>query len=261
MTEETTLLDEKDEPSITLRPITSGVGFHKSFSVNKNSSPPLPDFLLQDQLDFEDKDTYKKILSSLENPTWEVPTRYSDPIAQSLEKPKFQPTLKADLSLKKAQDFLIPDTSDSKSSIVQKSLLPPVLGKVFSFKSIFIDGLMVSLLFFPLFLFFVYFTQAQFLAVLSTLWFETLIVFILFSQIYCLLCRLFCFETYGEYISHRRLCKSSSSNRQMIHPMRFFWRFIVCSLTGVIPLPLLSLFFRIDLLGTFTGLRFYKTTA
>ena len=127
----------------------------------------------------------------------------------------------------------------------------------FSLKSYITDAFVVSLLFFPSLISFVFLTQSEPETVLWSIWPKILIAFLFFSQIYCLACRLFCFETFGEALAKVRL--STLGAQTEVHPFLLFWRFLLSCLTGVVCLPLLSLVFRKDFLARLTGLYFQKT--
>ncbi len=127
--------------------------------------------------------------------------------------------------------------------------------KFFSgFKAYLTDAFFVSLLFFPSLMFFAYLTESEPLIALKALWPKVLTVFFLFAQVYCFLCRLFCFETFGEAFARIRLF----SSQKEVHPLRLFWRFLLSCLTGVVLIPLLSLIFRKDFMARLTGLYFQE---
>ena len=82
------------------------------------------------------------------------------------------------------------------------------------------------------------------------------LAFFLFLQMYCLLCRLFCFETCGEAMAKIRLV--SPKLKGPAHPFLLFWRALLSCFTGFVLLPLASLLFKKDLTGYLTGLYFQK---
>ena len=129
--------------------------------------------------------------------------------------------------------------------------------KTFFLKAYLIDTLAISLLFFPSLVAFIFLTQPAPLVVAKAVWLKVLVGFLLFSQVYCLLCRLFCFETFGEAGVKVRLCGFNS--KKEVSPFHLFWRFGVSCVTGVVVLPLLSFIFRKDLTGRLTRLYFQKT--
>ena len=120
------------------------------------------------------------------------------------------------------------------------------------------DTCVASLLFFPPLFLFVFLTQGDLFSVLRILGPKILFAFLFFSQVYCLICRLFCFGTFGEFLAKRKLSRFRE-DVQEVHPFHLFWRFLLSCLTGVIVLPLLSFIFRKDFMAFLTGLRFQKT--
>ena len=118
------------------------------------------------------------------------------------------------------------------------------------------DAFIISILFLPPFVLFVFLTQTTPLSVFLSVWPQVLLAFLCFSQIYCLLCRLFCFETYGEALAKMRLYHLDPAKE--VHPYRLFLRFFISCATGFIFLPLLSLLFRKDFMARLTGLYFQK---
>ena len=129
--------------------------------------------------------------------------------------------------------------------------------KTFFLKAYLIDTLAISLLFFPSLVAFIFLTQPAPLVVWKAMWLKVLVGFLLFSQVYCLLCRLFCFETFGEAGAKVRLGRLNS--KEEVPPFHLLWRFLVSCVTGVVVLPLLSFIFRKDLTGRLTRLYFQKT--
>jgi len=122
-------------------------------------------------------------------------------------------------------------------------------------KSGFMDMLLSALLFLPPFMLFVFLTQSNPVSVLVAIWPKILFTFLVFNQIYLLVFRLFCFETYGESVSKIRLF---SLTKNQAHPLLLFWRFLITCLTGVLLLPIMSLFLRRDIIAKLTRLYFYK---
>ena len=118
-----------------------------------------------------------------------------------------------------------------------------------------IDTFLSSLFFFPSLVLFLYLTQSNPLTVALGVWSQILVAFLLFSQVYSLLFRLFCQETFGEFLSKIRLTRG---DQKEVHPYILFWRFFISCLTGVVLLPLLQLLFRRDFLSRLTGLYFQK---
>ncbi len=127
----------------------------------------------------------------------------------------------------------------------------------FSWKAVLTDFFVVSLVFFPPFVLFMFLTETLSFSVLGFLWPKILLAFAVFAGMYCLLCRLFCFETYGEAVAKIRLTNLRSP--RMPHPFALFWRFLLSCSTGMVLLPLLSLVFKKDIAGHLTGLYSQKT--
>ena len=125
----------------------------------------------------------------------------------------------------------------------------------FSPKAFLVDAGVVALLFFPPLILFTLFTQNYPGLVLWQVMPNILISFLLFAQVYCLLCRVFCFETYGEALLKVRLSTLNSKSGPAIV---LFWRFLLSCLTGVITLPICSLIFKKDIMAYLTGLYFQK---
>ena len=120
------------------------------------------------------------------------------------------------------------------------------------------DVLTAGLLFFPSFMLFAFLTETAVLPVLSLLWLKILLAFLFFVQMYCFVCRLFCFETLGEALAKIRLAPKGSKGPA--HPLSLFFHFVLSCATGFVLLPLLSLVLKKDLSGYLTGLQFQKTT-
>lgn len=269
---------------LPIKSLNSGLGFHEFTPSNKTPHLPtknsqktrLPDFLLEDKWDFEDINTYQKILSNLEKP-WlgNIQNQLND------ENKTTGTTLKTkSLAQEKSLAVKVTDHNQQQNkhthSVTQnyqstESLNNITPTSIFCLKSIIVDVVMAGILFFPCLLLFVFLSEPKPLLILANVKWLVFFAFLLFSQIYCLLCRLFCSETYGEMLSGRKLCKAmtnktiieksniSSITEVTVHPGLLFWRFLVSCVTGVILLPILSLCFKKDFLGKLTYLRFYKT--
>ena len=126
-------------------------------------------------------------------------------------------------------------------------------------KATLVDVLTASFFFFPPFILFMLLTEVVSMSVLNLLWPQILFAFLCFVQMYCLLCRLFCFETYGEALAKMRL--SPVRSKGPAHPLSLFWRFLLSCSTGFVFLPMLSLILKKDVAGYLTGLHFQKTPA
>ena len=120
------------------------------------------------------------------------------------------------------------------------------------------DVLTAGLFFFPSFILFAFLTETAVLSVLSLLWPKILLAFLFFVQMYCFICRLFCFETLGEALAKIRLAPKGSKGPA--HPLPLFFHFVLSCATGFVLLPLLSLVLKKDLTGYLTGLQFQKTS-
>ena len=239
----------------SLRP---GVGFYDPPLAEEKPSASrtksLPDFVQEEGWDFEDIKTYQKILSGLETPWLGEKESFSG--SAPAIRPKTPHALEKPLP--------VPTFSENKKALknislkIQLATSPPV-------KNILTDTLIAGMLFFfPLFLF-LFLNEIPF-AALGAIGWKIIFAFLLFSEVYRLLCRVFCGQTYGEMLAGRRLCKSFPSEQeaamqmqQNLHPMLLFWRFALSCATGVVVLPLLSYIFGRDFLSYLTRLWFFKT--
>ncbi len=284
---------------LSVKSLSSGLGFYKLPSPLSNKKPHLPtsndqinlpDFLLEDKWDFEDTNTYQKILSNLEKP-WLGNTQNqnagNDKTAHATLNPPAIAPEKSRVIIEKIPNHDLqqnePNNKKSNGSNMH-TLLPTkhpkstesfiIPASVFSLKSIVVDAILAGTLFFPCLLLFIFLSEPEPLFILAAVKWPVIISFLLFSQVYCLLCRLFCAETYGEMLSRRRLCKATinrSPNKTanpsplsitdtVVHPGFLFWRFLVSCVTGVILLPILSWCLKQDFLGKLTRLHFYETS-
>ncbi len=259
----------------SLKPLSEGLGFYEDKLIfqsvhkrgDKKKPPPkfsehLPEGILPKKLDLDNVQTYEHLLSLLEKP-WlgkESPLN-----SESKKQALFTQTLSASHSSPPVSSSVLPDKtlslSDEKKEQTEKTPLnsPVAFEKTFYFslKSYITDAFVISLLFFPPLISFVFLTQSEPETVLWSIWPKILIAFLFFSQIYCLACRLFCFETFGEALAKVRL--SAKGAQTEVHPFLLFWRFLLSCLTGVVCFPLLSLVFKKDFLAHLTGLYFQKT--
>ena len=197
-----------------------------SFSVNQTrGSHKNPDFLKTKEPDFREdkkKDKVEKNQSS-----------FKDWTSQQIDK--------------------MSKNSKEKVTIVQKHK------DFFSFTSFLTDTLVSGLLFFSPLVGAIMYSGINVMEALWELRYQIIFSFILFSQMYSLLCRLFCFETFGETLTDRRLY--TGKNRHHPSPIRMFWRFLLSCTTGGISLPILSLIMKKDLLVYLTGLYFQKNSS
>ena len=271
--------------------LDEGLGFHEKYPVSEPSARKedsdikktgllfslkaldLPEFL-----DLEDRQSCRKLLSVLEKPY--LGEKAFSPAGERFVKnpskrsfPKLKNSSAPPVAEEKtpARDFFVSDqtTQPLVSEAVFDTPSKPALDKTskpralwlekklcFSLKAYLTDMLAVCFLFFPSFLLFVVLTQPGPLGLLKALGFKIFLVFILFSQVYCLICRLFCFETFGESLAGIRLFKSRALKE--VHPFRLFLRFALSCVTGGALLPLLSVLFKKDIMAFLTGLYFYE---
>ncbi len=235
----------------SMKRLSNGLGFHHKKLQNKSfikSHKNWPDFFYQEKWDFDNPSTYQQILQDLQNP-WLGNTENN---TKSHTESHTENTTKNNL-----ENSTVHNTVHSKT-IPVAPLAPASSSSVpFFNKGAFVDTLLLSLWFFPVLGIFVFLTENNSLRVLSDLWLPIAMVFLCFSQIYCLLCRVFCQTTYGEFIFGKKLVLSQ---KLLSHSYLFyvlcFWRAVLITLTGGVTLPLLSYVFKIDLLKTLTGLYF-----
>ena len=220
--------------------------------------PSLPAELLPEEIrkeDWEDPLHYEHLISLLEKPyipSQPVPSHKAPP-------PKVSPQ---QLSPQKAP---APVTSPAPTPAFEKTFY-------FSIKAYLIDAFSAGLLFLPPFILFLFLTQPNPIEILLALWPKVLIVFLFFTQMYCLLCRLFCFETFGETLTGIRLipqnrvgdiyaqdtaCATDSNSAidaSSAHPLTLFFRFLLSCATGFVLLPVLSFIYKKDIMARLTGL-------
>ena len=255
---------------LSFKPLSEGLGFYEkksNFNSTSNTtkeestslfSPALPDSLFPAELDLDNSQSYEHLLFQLEKP-WlgeEIKEEKKDNIKVSSVVPTFPP---ADSPVVKKESKPVVDKNVIVSQVRKKTTCTLLFEKTFYFslKSYIVDFFVAGFLFFPSLYLFIFLTQIDPVNVLWSLWPKIFVGFLLFAQIYCFLCRLFCFETCGEALAKIRLYTLQS--KKEVHPLLFFWRFLVSCLTGVILLPLISLIFKKDCLARLTGLYFQKT--
>ncbi|MDE0119540.1 MAG: RDD family protein [Bdellovibrionales bacterium] len=231
------ILENKEEENPASSPVTRTPGLSKNL-IKKNTQEPSSVSPVKTTLDRSGQEFTNSELRSF--------------LGKSLR--KLQKTSQVSISASDKKDILNKNTLTEPS--LNKNQLVPKKTFYFSLKAYLVDTFIISLLFFPPFALFVFLTQPVPMAVLPSVWPQILLTFLCFSQIYCLLCRLFCFETYGEALAKIRLCHLDSSKE--VHPYRWLLRFFVSCATGFIFLPLLSLIFRKDFTARLTGLYFQK---
>ena len=260
---------------LSFKPLSEGLGFYeKKPNFNSASSAPkeestslfspvLPDNLFSAELDLENSQDYEQLLFQLEKP-WlgkEVKEEKKNNRKVSSVCPTSPPiSPSVDSSVVKKEPVVDKVDKNVAVSLARKEKTSSVLFEktfCFSLKSYIVDFFVAGFLFFPSLYLFIFLTQIEPVAVLWSLWPKILVGFLLFAQIYCFLCRLFCFETCGEALAKIRLYTLRS--KKEVHPLMLFWRFLVSCSTGIILLPLISLIFRKDYLARLTGLYFQKT--
>lgn len=252
-----------DMEELSLKPLSEGLGFYEKAPVfysdestkmglKKEAPPELPE-----ELDLDHSQAYKDLLALLEKPF----------LGEFKKKVDFQ-----ELNTTSVASSVVAPAADSAPTapvIAMPSVASPSMASTpresasfektfyFSLKAYVIDTFAASLLFFPPLISFVFLTQMDPLGILVSVWPQVLFSFLLFIQVYCLLCRLFCFETFGEAMAKIRLFTLRSQKE--IHPFLLFWRFFLICVTGVVFFPFLSLVFKKDFVARLTGLYFQKT--
>ncbi len=241
-----------EKEDIPFKTLSEGLGFYSKVpllrkTVEKNQAfrqsqkkplPSVPDILFSKSLDLNNGGTYEKFRKSLSQ-AWLEDSPPQDPPPPTPPLPALQKT---------EENF--------QQSSLKSALKPLEKAPGFSLKSLMADSLISMLLFFCPLIVFSVFTQARPFHTLFALWPGVLAAFFVFYHIYSLLCRLFCFDTYGESLSHRRLC---SKEGHIPHPTLLFLRSLVSCLT-LGTLPLFSLILKKDLLSLLTRLDFKDTS-
>ena len=238
------------------------------------SIPSVPKDLLLKKINLDEPDAYDRLLSSLKNP-WlnenehvekkpgvqktmpeTVMTPFSIPVGSQQKIWPQPPSTNPPSPTSKYKTW--PQQTTPPVSTAQKTILVSSQESVFfSLKSLLIDGLCSSILFFPALCTFTLLTHSQPMIVFTSLWLEITFGFLFFHQIYQMAWRGFCFETYGEMLTHRKLAYKNELNKE-VHPLLHLWRFLLMTITGFITFPILSIIFKKDLTGKLTGLYFQK---
>ncbi len=252
--------------------LDEGLGFYEQYPVSESSAED-PDIKksgllfslkgldLPELLDLEDRQSYGKLLSVLERPY--LGEKAFSPKERFVEKSEKMPPpflvkenrkIPADFASDQKNPASVSDTLNKTEEKAPALWLEKKL--CFSLKAYLTDMLAVSVLFFPSFVLFIFLTQSDPVGLLRAVGFQTLLVFILFSQVYCLICRLFCFETFGEALAGIRLLRPRSLKQ--VHPFRLFFRFFLSCVTGGALIPLLSFLCKKDIMAFLTGLYFHK---
>ena len=269
-----------EEKDLHFKPLSQGLGFYrKQISLKEEteqnpgfkelgppSLPSLPDILLKKSLDLNDANTYQSLRQALEEP-WQkaqppkaIPPPASDvpPLPQGASAPPFPdspPPARQEVPPPPPPPGAVSSTlTNQQEDFAPEALKTLPLGEApfFHLKSLLADTFLSAVLFFPPLLLFVSLSQTQALGVLWAFKGWILLCFLVFYQIYGLICRLFCFDTYGEALSHRRLYHKN----QLPHPGLLFGRFVISCATGGVGLPLLSLLVKKDLLAVLSRLQF-----
>ena len=266
----------------SLKPLSEGLGFYEKPPVfhsdgkdkmEREQEKALLSPELSEDLDLEDSKTYKDLLNLLEKPYLGVFQKEGN-IRSEQEVSSFTPVapLAASSAVSAAPAVApaapapavapaapAPAPAVAPTPSVQTSASESCFEKTFYFSltAYITDAFAASLLFFPPLVSFVFLTQADPLGTLWSVAPQMILTFLFFTQVYCFLCRLFCFETFGESLAKIRLFRLPSQKE--VHPFLFFWRFLLICLTGVVFLPLISLVFRKDFVARLTGLYFQKT--
>ena len=234
--------------------------------------PSVPKDLLLKKINFDEPDAYDRLLSSLKNPWLNENTEKDSTLRKTIFKTTTSSSSIPVAPHQKIWPQALSTTPTSKYTTTtwpQQTTLPthtPATThsissqkRVFlSLKSLFIDSLCSAVLFFSSLYTFIFLTHSQPMTVFTSLWLEITFGFLFFHQIYQMAWRLFCFETYGETLTHRRLTYMNNINKE-VHPLLHLWRLLLITMTGFITFSLLSIIFKRDLTGTFTGLYFQKT--
>ena len=233
--------------------------------------PSVPKDLLLKKINFDEPGVYDHLLSALKNPwlkeniekdsslrkTQSKTTTMSSSIpAPPHQKIKLQPLSRTSQHTTWPQRTTQPTTHTPAATHTTSSQNTTF----FSLKSLLIDSLCSAILFFSSLCTFIFLTHSQPMTAFISLWPEITFGFLFFHQIYQMTWRLFCFETYGETLTQRRLAYKNNINKE-VHPLLHLWRLLLMTMTGFITFPVLSLIFKTDLIGKFNGLYFQKTKA
>ena len=229
------------------------------------SIPSVPKDLLMEKINLDEPDIYDRLLSSLKNPwlneenqkTTQKNNNYSMPVGSQQKTQTSAPTTSV-VQYKTWPQKTIAQNATTEGLTKKTDSIPLQESASFSLKSLLIDSLCSGVLFFSSLCTFIFLTHPQPMIVFTSLWLEITFGFLFFHQIYQMAWRLFCFETCGETLTQRRLAYMNNINKE-VHPLLHLWRFLLMIMTGFITFPLLSLIFKRDLVGTFTGLYFQKT--
>ena len=252
--------NKNTESDLNINLLGAGLGFYSEKitqidfkkSNNSNSAESVLDFM-PSSLALDDKDmAYEQCLESLDKEEKTSPQLSYNHFVPTEIANKIEQT-KSALSTAE-EDFK--NIKEEKTSIEKKDSL---FIKSFHFKTVFsssIDLLLSALFFFPPVFFFIYLSQLDAILILKNTAFTIAIAYLFFYQMYVLLLRTFCLETFGESLARIHLLKKDGN--PPTNPSPFFGRFVLSCLTGVIFLPLLSVICRKDLIAHLTRLYFFR---
>lgn len=263
---------------ISFKPLSEGLGFNEELTLDNASDKEIlfDNLITQELLTHQNLPTHQSSLIHQNSLTHQDSSHldsltYSDSLSENLNWTDIKHYNNL-ISLKDIP-WLVETKNNSKNIYPKKSLHKDITLKeslhketnlkasksknifCFSLKSYIIDIGIVSVFFFiPLIVFIVSTTINPSYIFLVT-WPFILLSFLVFSQIYCIICRLFCFKTYGESITNIKLYTHSNN---ISYPLILLWRFVLLCTTGVIVIPLLSFIFQKDFTSNLTGLYFKK---
>ena len=232
------------------------------------SIPSVPKDLLLKKINLDEPDAYDRLLSSLKNPWLNESEHVEKTMPETVTTPSSIP-VGSQQKIWPQPPLTNPASPTSKYKTWPQQTIPPVStapktnlvssqeSVFFSLKSLLIDSLCSSILFFPALCAFTFLTHSQPLTVFTSLGLEIIFGFLFFHQIYQMAWRVFCLETYGEMLTHRKLAYKNELNKE-VHPLLHLWRFLFMTITGFITFPILSIIFKKDLTGKLTGLYFQK---
>ena len=234
--------------------------------------PSVPKDLLLKKINFDEPGAYDHLLSALKNPclnenkeedsTLRKTRSKTTTMSSSMPVPPYQKIgLQSSFKASTSQHTTWPQRTTRPTHTPTTTHSTSSQNRTFfSLKSLLIDSLCSAILFFSALCTFIFLTHSQPMTVFISLWPEITFGFLFFHQIYQMTWRLFCFETYGETLTQRRLAYKNNINKE-VHPLLHLWRLLLITMTGFITFPLLSLIFKTDLIGKFNGLYFQKTKA
>ena len=277
----------KRKNDLVLKGLSTGLGFYEKQNVLNSAvsdtvlgskreprfSIPssVSDIISSDKaINLEDEKTYERLLFMLEKP-WlgedsTTSSKDSRPEKPSISDSGLQPDIKPAKNTHPIEqtkkgtiqnvDWISRQIDKMPQKQAGKEIILPKHDHFFSLKSFLVDSLISGILFFSPLIAVIIYSGMNWVEILWSIRYQVLAAFVLFSQMYCLLCRLFCFETFGETLTDRRLY--TGKNRGSPSPVRMFWRFLLSCATGGISLPVLSFLIKRDVQVYLTGLYFQK---